>query len=132
MAQLIVRNIDASLVQRLKERAARNGRSAEAEHRVILRAALAAPDAGRRRGRGLRPGDRLPAGPGPVTFLVDTDVVSELRKGSNGPDRGAHPGSIRDEVIGAPRHMARAQVTDGSQVGGLVDEAILRGTPKVV
>jgi plasmid stability protein len=43
MAQLIVRNIEASLVQRLKERAARNGRSAEAEHREILRAALAAP-----------------------------------------------------------------------------------------
>jgi len=42
VAQLIVRNIDASLVQRLKERAARNGRSAEAEHREILRAALAA------------------------------------------------------------------------------------------
>ena len=43
MAQLIVRNVDASLVQRLKERAARNGRSAEAEHREILRAALAEP-----------------------------------------------------------------------------------------
>lgn len=45
MAQLIVRNIDASLVQRLKERAARNGRSAEAEHREILRAALTVGDA---------------------------------------------------------------------------------------
>lgn len=40
MAQLIVRNLDPELVQRLKERAARNGRSAEAEHREILRAAL--------------------------------------------------------------------------------------------
>ncbi len=45
MAQLIVRNIDASLVQQLRERAARNGRSAEAEHREILRAALTAGDA---------------------------------------------------------------------------------------
>lgn len=40
MAQLIVRNLDPDLVQRLKERAARNGRSAEAEHREILRVAL--------------------------------------------------------------------------------------------
>jgi plasmid stability protein len=40
MAQLIVRNIDQTLVDRLKRRAAERGRSAEAEHREILRAAL--------------------------------------------------------------------------------------------
>ena len=40
MAQLIVRNLEASLVRTLRARAARNGRSAEAEHREILRAAL--------------------------------------------------------------------------------------------
>lgn len=40
MAQLIVRNLEASLVKALKARAARHGRSAEAEHREILRAAL--------------------------------------------------------------------------------------------
>ena len=40
MAQLIVRNIDAEVVRALKLRAARNGRSAEAEHREILREAL--------------------------------------------------------------------------------------------
>jgi plasmid stability protein len=40
MAQLIVRNVDEDLVQRLKERAVRNGRSAEEEHRQLLRAAL--------------------------------------------------------------------------------------------
>ena len=40
MAQLIVRNIDAGLVARLKLRAAQHGRSAEAEHREILRQAL--------------------------------------------------------------------------------------------
>ena len=40
MAQLIVRNLDEDLVRRLKERAARNGRSAEEEHRQILRAVL--------------------------------------------------------------------------------------------
>jgi plasmid stability protein len=41
MAQLIVRNIDDELVARLKVRAAEHGRSAEAEHREILRQALA-------------------------------------------------------------------------------------------
>ena len=40
MAQLIVRNIDQILVDLLKRRAADHGRSAEAEHREILRAAL--------------------------------------------------------------------------------------------
>lgn len=41
MSQLIVRNVDPSIVRALKQRAAGNGRSAEAEHREILRAALA-------------------------------------------------------------------------------------------
>ena len=40
MAQLIVRNVDEDLVRRLKERAAAHGRSAEEEHRQLLRAAL--------------------------------------------------------------------------------------------
>jgi antitoxin FitA len=40
---LIVRNVDAEIVKSLKERAARNGRSAEAEHRAILEAALKRP-----------------------------------------------------------------------------------------
>lgn len=37
---LIVRNLDDELVRRLKMRAARHNRSAEAEHREILRQAL--------------------------------------------------------------------------------------------
>ncbi|WP_374501625.1 DNA-binding protein [Zoogloea sp.] len=37
---LVVRNIEPSVAQALKEAAARHGRSAEAEHREILRAAL--------------------------------------------------------------------------------------------
>jgi plasmid stability protein len=41
MASLHVRNVDDDLVARLKRRAARHGRSAEAEHREILRQALA-------------------------------------------------------------------------------------------
>jgi plasmid stability protein len=40
MASLHVRNVDDAIVTRLKERAARHGRSAEAEHREILKAAL--------------------------------------------------------------------------------------------
>ncbi|HKU43095.1 MAG TPA: hypothetical protein VJR89_33275 [Polyangiales bacterium] len=40
MAQLVVRNIDATLVRALKLRAAARGVSAEAEHRAILREAL--------------------------------------------------------------------------------------------
>lgn len=40
MATLNVRNLDDELVQALKQRAARHGRSAEAEHREILRVAL--------------------------------------------------------------------------------------------
>jgi antitoxin FitA len=41
LASLHVRNLDEDLVARLKRRAARHGRSAEAEHREILRQALA-------------------------------------------------------------------------------------------
>jgi antitoxin FitA len=46
MAQLIVRNLEPEIVRRLRARAARHGRSAEAEHRDILRRALGkrAPD----------------------------------------------------------------------------------------
>ena len=40
MAQLVVRNLEEKVVKRLRERAARNGRSAEEEHREILRSAL--------------------------------------------------------------------------------------------
>ena len=40
MAQLVVRNLEEEVVRRLKLQAARHGRSAEEEHREILRAAL--------------------------------------------------------------------------------------------
>jgi antitoxin FitA len=42
VGNLHVRNIDDDLIVRLKRRALRHGRSAEAEHREILRLALAA------------------------------------------------------------------------------------------
>jgi plasmid stability protein len=40
-SSLLVRNLDEDLIRRLKRRAGRHGRSAEAEHREILRRALA-------------------------------------------------------------------------------------------
>ena len=40
MAQLIVRNLDPELVVELRRRAAESGRSAEAEHRELLRSVL--------------------------------------------------------------------------------------------
>jgi plasmid stability protein len=41
VAQLIVRNLEDAVVRALRERAAGKGRSTEAEHREILREALA-------------------------------------------------------------------------------------------
>lgn len=43
MAQLVVRNLPDELVAALKRRAAKHNRSAEQEHREILRAALGGP-----------------------------------------------------------------------------------------
>jgi plasmid stability protein len=40
MGQLIVRGLDDRLIEALKQRARRSGRSAEAEHRVILEQVL--------------------------------------------------------------------------------------------
>jgi antitoxin FitA len=40
MGQLIVRGLDDRLIQALKQRAARAGRAAEAEHRAILEQVL--------------------------------------------------------------------------------------------
>jgi plasmid stability protein len=42
MGQLLVRGLADDIVERLKQRAARNGNSAEEEHRRILREVLAA------------------------------------------------------------------------------------------
>jgi plasmid stability protein len=47
MAQLVVRRIEDAVVRRLKARAAEHGRSAEEEHREILRAALSPKNAKR-------------------------------------------------------------------------------------
>ena len=63
MGQLTVRKVDEEIIRRLKIRAAEHGRSAEAEHREILKQALlpaaaedfwALADRLRRKGRGCR------------------------------------------------------------------------------
>lgn len=43
MADLLVRGVDDAVVRALKKRAGDHGRSAEAEHRAILAAALLSP-----------------------------------------------------------------------------------------
>lgn len=69
MAQILVRDIDAGVKQRLQQRAARNGRSMEAELRDILRAAAADDEktmglgteiVALFEGIGLRPDEELP------------------------------------------------------------------------
>ena len=40
MAQLLVRNVPEGVIAALKRRAKANGRSVEAEHRIVLEAAL--------------------------------------------------------------------------------------------
>ncbi len=43
MANLVVRNLNEQIVVALKQRAARHGRSAEAEHRALLEELLLQP-----------------------------------------------------------------------------------------
>jgi len=43
MANLVVRNLDQRIVDALKQRAARHGQSAEAEHRALLEELLLRP-----------------------------------------------------------------------------------------
>ncbi len=44
MANLVVRNLDQHIVDALKQRAAKHGRSMEAEHRVLLEELLLHPE----------------------------------------------------------------------------------------
>jgi len=69
MAQLLVRDVPQDIVEALKRRAAEHGRSAEAEHRIILETALcpnrdgfwerAAKLREKTRGRNLTPSEEL-------------------------------------------------------------------------
>ena len=78
MANLIVRGIDEALVQALKHRAARHGRSAEAEHREILASVL-------RRPRRRRLADALAAIP-PVGKDEDFARIEDAAEGQRVPD----------------------------------------------
>lgn len=71
MAQLIVRDLERDVVDALKQRAARRGRSAEAEHREILREALG-------RGRKAKPLKQL---------LLDMPPAGEDRDFARRPQR---------------------------------------------
>lgn len=84
MAQLTVRNVPPSVVSALKARAARSGRSAEAEHRRILEEALSGTPAAsfdffaEARARRVR----LPAGAPDTTTLLRQD------RDRDDPERG--------------------------------------------
>lgn len=70
MSQLIVRNVPPRLVKALKQRAVEAGRSAEAEHREILEAALGSGRSSRDFKAFLR---TMPA-PGPTRIRRSRDV----------------------------------------------------------
>ncbi len=72
MAQLLVRGIESDVVRELKLRAARNGNSAEEEHRRILREAL-----------GVKPSPRTLK-----ELLLEIPNVGEDADFERSPDRG--------------------------------------------
>ncbi len=83
MATLTVRNLDDAVAQALRVRAAEHGRSAEAEHREILRAALA--------------GERRPS-----LRIAAAARLTEFRKRT--ADRGSAPATelLRESRDGRP------------------------------
>jgi len=89
MATLTVRNLDDSLVRQLRIRAAEHGRSAEAEHREILRLALTGVPAARRQ----EAADRLAAfrqrtagRGGPAASELLAEARAERLESLAGPD----------------------------------------------
>jgi plasmid stability protein len=71
MATLLVRKLELELVERLKRRAAAHGRSVEAEHRAILRAALEPKLGGKELFDMLREGETWPADSEPDDWRRD-------------------------------------------------------------
>ena len=71
MATLLVRKLELELVERLKRRAAAHGRSVEAEHRAILRAALQPKLSGKEMFDMLREGETWPADSEPDDWRRD-------------------------------------------------------------
>jgi plasmid stability protein len=73
MASLIVRRLHDDLVRRLKARARAHGRSAEAEHRAILEAALRPELSGRELWRKLSLTERVD-----IDFEIGADQRPEI------------------------------------------------------
>jgi antitoxin FitA len=71
MATLLVRKLEPELVERLRRRARAHGRSVEAEHRAILRAALEPQLSGKQLFELLRQGEPLPAEADPDRWRID-------------------------------------------------------------
>ncbi len=77
MASLILRHLDDDLVRRLKERASQHGRSAEAEHHLILEVALRPNMTGRELWQRLSRGER-----------AEIDFGGGVDQNIGGTDRG--------------------------------------------
>jgi len=75
MANLVVRNLDPRIVEALKRRAAKNGRSVEVEHRALLEERLLPP-------RGKRLADALASMPN-VGMDSDFARVEDLDRHDN-------------------------------------------------
>lgn len=90
MPQLIVRNIEESLVRRLKKRAGEHGISMEEEHRRILRDALAGEASGKRR-TFWEALSEIPAGGDDDLFERDRSLTGRASEQSLGeaPESGA-------------------------------------------
>lgn len=89
MATLIVRQVDEDIVEALKERARRTGRSAEAEHRLILKKALE-----RKKGSGAELWRRLNEG---APKLTDAEWARIDEAGRAAMGRPLHPEQYEPE-----------------------------------
>ncbi len=90
MAQLTVRKLDADLVKRLKIRAVHHNRSAEAEHRTILEAALRADTSSFwQRAAKLRAATRVRSATDSASLIrADRDRDQQARQPLTSPPRG--------------------------------------------
>ena len=90
MATLTVRNLNDDLVRRLRIRAAEHGRSAEAEHREILRLVLVGNGDRGRTSDYCRSSGGVPTAVGRARFAVGGRTSSEVsHRPNNGADRAA-------------------------------------------
>ena len=94
MATLTVRNLEEEVVRRLRIRAAEHGRSAEAEHREILRRALASDEKQ------------------PISRAEVAERLAEFRRRTAG--RGSASGAQLLEELRAARMKALTRSADGS------------------